>query len=144
MRGDAAAVQADRRVLDVATGPGVAAAGAQARGAAVIGVDVSPGMVALAHLRQGNRRPAGGRVVAEAVGWAAGAVLVPYTAMVVYNGGSVISQLWIGCLTVATATAAFAGWQGRMDDCPTDTLRWLRQGTLGIAASIIGLGVSLA
>ena len=45
---DAAAIQAARRVLDVATGPGVAAAAAQARGAMVTGVDVSPGMVALA------------------------------------------------------------------------------------------------
>jgi SAM-dependent methyltransferase len=45
---DAAAVQAGRRVLDVATGPGGAAAAAQARGAIVIGIDVSPGMVALA------------------------------------------------------------------------------------------------
>jgi SAM-dependent methyltransferase len=45
---DAAQITAGRRVLDVATGPGVAAAAAQARGAAVTGVDVAPGMVALA------------------------------------------------------------------------------------------------
>ena len=45
---DAAQVAAGRRVLDVATGPGVAAAAAQARGAEVTGVDVSPGMIALA------------------------------------------------------------------------------------------------
>jgi ubiquinone/menaquinone biosynthesis C-methylase UbiE len=36
------------RVLDVATGPGLAAAAARVRGAMAIGVDVSPGMVALA------------------------------------------------------------------------------------------------
>lgn len=45
---DAAGVAAGQRVLDVATGPGVAAAAAQARGAAATGVDVSPEMVALA------------------------------------------------------------------------------------------------
>jgi SAM-dependent methyltransferase len=45
---DAAAVQPGRRVLDVATGPGVAVGAAQARGAAIIGVDVPPGMIALA------------------------------------------------------------------------------------------------
>ena len=45
---DAARVGAGRRLLDVATGPGVAAAAARVRGAAVTGVDVSPGMVALA------------------------------------------------------------------------------------------------
>ncbi|MBL6454873.1 methyltransferase domain-containing protein [Belnapia sp. T6] len=45
---DAARVAAGRRVLDVATGPGVAAAAALGRGAAVTGLDVSPGMVALA------------------------------------------------------------------------------------------------
>jgi SAM-dependent methyltransferase len=45
---DTARVAAGLRALDVATGPGVAAAAARARGAAVTGVDVSPGMVALA------------------------------------------------------------------------------------------------
>ena len=45
---DAAGVAPGRRVLDVATGPGVAAAAAHARGATVTGVDVSPGMIALA------------------------------------------------------------------------------------------------
>jgi ubiquinone/menaquinone biosynthesis C-methylase UbiE len=35
-------------VLDVATGPGLAAAAARVRGAMATGVDVSPGMVALA------------------------------------------------------------------------------------------------
>ena len=45
---DAARVAAGQRVLDVASGPGVAAAAALGRGAAAIGVDVSPGMVALA------------------------------------------------------------------------------------------------
>jgi SAM-dependent methyltransferase len=45
---DAAQVAAGRRVLDVATGPGVGAAAAQARGAEVTGVDVSPGMITLA------------------------------------------------------------------------------------------------
>jgi SAM-dependent methyltransferase len=45
---DAAQVKAGQRVLDVATGPGVAAAVAHRRGAGVVGVDVSPGMVTLA------------------------------------------------------------------------------------------------
>src|SRR5688572_29744194 len=45
---DAARAAAGRRVLDVATGPGLAAAAARARGATATGVDVSPGMVALA------------------------------------------------------------------------------------------------
>ncbi|WP_165982879.1 class I SAM-dependent methyltransferase [Dankookia rubra] len=45
---DTARVAAGMRALDVATGPGVAAAAARARGAAVTGVDVSPGMIALA------------------------------------------------------------------------------------------------
>jgi SAM-dependent methyltransferase len=45
---DTARVAAGMRALDVATGPGVAAAAARARGAVVTGVDVSPGMVALA------------------------------------------------------------------------------------------------
>ena len=44
----AAGVGAGARVLDVACGPGTAAAGAAARGAAVVGVDLSPAMVALA------------------------------------------------------------------------------------------------
>jgi SAM-dependent methyltransferase len=45
---DGARIAAGWRVLDVATGPGVAAAVAQSRGAEVVGVDVSPGMVAQA------------------------------------------------------------------------------------------------
>lgn len=45
---DAARVAAGRQLLDVGSGPGVAAAAAQTRGAAVTGVDVSPGMIALA------------------------------------------------------------------------------------------------
>lgn len=45
---DAARIAPGQRVLDVATGPGVAATVARRRGADVVGVDVSPGMVALA------------------------------------------------------------------------------------------------
>ena len=45
----AARISAGSRLLDVATGPGVAAAAAHNRGAHVTGVDVSPGMIALAH-----------------------------------------------------------------------------------------------
>ena len=45
---DAAGVGSGSRMLDLATGPGYAAAEAAGRGAAVVGVDVAPGMVALA------------------------------------------------------------------------------------------------
>jgi SAM-dependent methyltransferase len=45
---DAAAVGPGKRVLDVATGPGYAAARAAERGASVVGVDVAPAMVGLA------------------------------------------------------------------------------------------------
>jgi SAM-dependent methyltransferase len=45
---DVAGIAAEWRVLDVATGPGLAAAAARVRGATAIGADVSPGMVALA------------------------------------------------------------------------------------------------
>ncbi|MBN8904863.1 MAG: hypothetical protein BGO51_26080 [Rhodospirillales bacterium 69-11] len=45
---EAARITPGRRVLDVATGPGVAAAAAKERGAVTTGVDVSAGMVALA------------------------------------------------------------------------------------------------
>lgn len=45
---DAAVVGPGRRVLDVACGPGRVAAAAAARGAAATGVDLAPGMVALA------------------------------------------------------------------------------------------------
>jgi ubiquinone/menaquinone biosynthesis C-methylase UbiE len=43
-----ARISAGSRLLDVATGPGVAATAAHNRGAQVAGVDVSPGMIALA------------------------------------------------------------------------------------------------
>ncbi len=45
---DAAGVGEGSRVLDVATGPGYAAAAAHARSASVVGVDVAPAMVGLA------------------------------------------------------------------------------------------------
>jgi SAM-dependent methyltransferase len=45
---NAARISEGKRLLDVATGPGVAAAAANVRGAEVTGVDVSPGMIALA------------------------------------------------------------------------------------------------
>jgi SAM-dependent methyltransferase len=45
---DAAGVAPGRRVLDVATGPGYAAAACAVRGASVVGVDVAGAMVALA------------------------------------------------------------------------------------------------
>ena len=45
---DAADVNKGSRVLDVATGPGYAAAAAHARGASVVGVDVAVAMVQLA------------------------------------------------------------------------------------------------
>ncbi len=42
---DAAHVEPGRRLLDIGTGPGIAAAMAQTRGVTVTGVDVSPGMI---------------------------------------------------------------------------------------------------
>ena len=48
---DAADVGKGSRVLDVATGPGYAAAAAHARGASVVGVDVATAMVQLAASR---------------------------------------------------------------------------------------------
>lgn len=60
---DAAQVGPGRRVLDVATGPGLAAAAAQSRRADATGVDVSPGMVALA----GQAHPGVRFQVADAV-----------------------------------------------------------------------------
>jgi SAM-dependent methyltransferase len=45
---DAAEISVGRAVLDVATGPGFAAGAAAARGARAVGVDVAPGMVAVA------------------------------------------------------------------------------------------------
>jgi SAM-dependent methyltransferase len=45
---DAAGVEAGSRVLDVATGPGYVAARAAQRGASVLGLDISPAMVAMA------------------------------------------------------------------------------------------------
>ena len=48
---DAAGVAQAMRVLDVASGPGYAAARAAARGASAVGVDVAAAMVALAHER---------------------------------------------------------------------------------------------
>lgn len=59
---DAARVSAGQKVLDVASGPGAAAAAAKARGAAATGVDVSPAMVALAR----GAHPDVGFEVAEA------------------------------------------------------------------------------
>jgi ubiquinone/menaquinone biosynthesis C-methylase UbiE len=56
---DAAGVGAGMRVLDVATGPGHAAAAAAARGAEPVGVDISEGMLAVArrHHPQLDFRP---------------------------------------------------------------------------------------
>src|SRR5436309_13927908 len=48
---DSAGVGAGTRVLDVATGPGYVAGAAAARGAAVVGLDFSPLMVAEASRR---------------------------------------------------------------------------------------------
>ena len=48
---DAAGVGPHRRMLDVATGPGYAAARAAERGASVVGIDVAPEMLALASTR---------------------------------------------------------------------------------------------
>ena len=51
---DAAGVAEGSRMLDVATGPGVVAAAALARGASVVGLDVAPAMLALARRRLGD------------------------------------------------------------------------------------------
>lgn len=99
------------------------------------------GMIALVHLRDGNRRPAGGHVIVEAAAVAAALVLVP-SAIFNARDGRAGWQLAIGGAGVAAATAAFARWQERMDDCPTNTARWLRQGALGAASSLVGLGIS--
>src|SRR5712671_2365691 len=48
---DAVGVAPGVRVLDVATGPGFIAAAATARGAAVVGLDFSPAMIAEARRR---------------------------------------------------------------------------------------------
>lgn len=51
---DAAGVGADKRVLDVATGPGYVAEGAAARGARPVGLDLAEGMLELARRRVGG------------------------------------------------------------------------------------------
>lgn len=58
---EAARVANGSRLLDVATGPGTLAAEAARRGARVIGIDIAPAMIALAHalhphldIREGN------------------------------------------------------------------------------------------
>ena len=51
---DAAGVRSDRRVLDVATGPGYVAERAAARGARAVGIDVAEGMLELARQRVGG------------------------------------------------------------------------------------------
>ena len=102
------------------------------------------GMIALAHLRDGNRRPAGGRVVAEAAAVAGALVLVPFVLLDAHGGAAGLWQLGVGGVAVAAATGAFASWQERMDDCPTNTSRWLRQGVLGVASSLVGLSVPSA
>src|SRR5262245_23907594 len=48
---DAASVGSGSRVLDLATGPGYAAAKASERGASVVGVDITPAMIRLARER---------------------------------------------------------------------------------------------
>ena len=48
---DAGHVGPETRVLDIATGPGYAAAAATQRGAAVVGVDVAPAMIRLVRQR---------------------------------------------------------------------------------------------
>jgi len=45
----ATCVENDTRLLDVATGPGTLAAKAAERAARVIGIDIAPAMIALAH-----------------------------------------------------------------------------------------------
>ena len=51
---DAAGVRSDRRVLDVATGPGYIAEHAAARGATAVGIDIAEGMLELARQRVGG------------------------------------------------------------------------------------------
>ena len=51
---DAAGVRSDRRVLDVATGPGYIAERAAARGARAVGIDLAEGMLELARQRVGG------------------------------------------------------------------------------------------
>ncbi len=101
-------------------------------------------MIALAHLRDGNRRPAGGRVVAEAAAIAGALVLVPCVVIGTHGGSIGWWQLGVGAAVLTAATAVFARWQDRMEDCPTDGARWLRQGALGALSSLFGLGVLFA
>jgi SAM-dependent methyltransferase len=58
---DAARVEAGTRVLDVATGPGYAAAAASARGAAATGLDFSVELIALARALNPGTTPVQGR-----------------------------------------------------------------------------------
>ena len=96
------------------------------------------GIIALAHLREGNRRPAGSRVIAEAAGIAGGLVLLPYV-LIAGRGVQITGwHLLVGWMAVFAATTAFARWQDHLDDCPTDLPRWLRQGLLCAMASLAG------
>ncbi len=51
--------------------------------------------------------------------------------------------LLTGILLVAAAVISFYYWQPCMPDCPTDTPRWWRQGSIGLLFSALSLGLIL-
>ncbi len=98
------------------------------------------GMVALAHLREADRRAAGARAVAEAAGIGVAGVLVPYLALCARPLATAAWEAGVGVAAVAAATALFGWSQKRMEDCPANPARWWRQGSIAALVSLGGLG----
>jgi phytol kinase len=100
------------------------------------------GMMALAHFRCGNRRPAGWRTVAQSLMVGAGLVMLPYAAFCARPAAMAAWQLALGLAAVGGAVAMFGAWQKGMDDCPTNASRWIRQGALAAIASLGGFAAA--
>lgn len=95
-------------------------------------------IIGVASLKYDFREMTGATVLAISIlrGWIL--LFVPFLLLQGFSWLAWVQTL-VALLGVAFGAAAFYRLQPGLDDCPTDTARWLRQGALGAAGSFVGL-----
>ena len=101
-----------------------------------VGYGANLGMITLAHMVYRQRLSSRYLAVLFAVLFAYVPMAVSY--LIVWRDNSNAMSLTLGAFFILLlAVLIFAAWQPSLDECPTDTARWIRQGIISAFSSIL-------
>jgi len=96
------------------------------------------GMIGLARLRCQRPNENVWYIFLRCTAMGSAIILIPWVLLSDFSLHSFV-YLLVGVLLVIAGVISFNYWQPRMDNCPTDTPRWWRQGSIGLGYSALSL-----